>query len=124
MTFTSSGVAATSADVAAPLPIACTLSDEERGSREGEVDALFARMVAVRELPDGYAFAFPPESGVAHAVFDLVLAERACCPFFTFELAFPSPHERVWLRMCGGEEVKEFVRGSFLLHVPAGAARE
>jgi len=124
MTFTSPGVAATSADVTMPLPIACTLSDEERGGREGEVDALFARIAAVRELPDGYAFAFPPESGVAHALFDLILAERACCPFFTFELAFPSPHERVWLRMSGGEEVKEFVRGSFLLHVPADAVRE
>jgi hypothetical protein len=124
MTFTSLGMTATSADVAAPLPIACTLTDEERGSREGEVDTLFARMVAVRELPDGYAFAFPPEDGVAHAVFDLVLAERACCPFMTFDLAFPSPHERVWLHIGGGKDVKEFVRGSFLLHVPADAARE
>jgi hypothetical protein len=53
-----------------------------------------------------------------------VLAERACCPFLTFELIFPAPHDMLWLRLRGSEAAKEFVQSSFLLRVPAGAARE
>jgi hypothetical protein len=109
---------------ATSLLIACSLTDAEMRGREQEVTTLFDRIVQVRSLPDGYAFAFPPEDRNIRDVLDLVLAERACCPFLTFELVFPAPHETVWLHLRGSEEVKEFVRGSFLLRVPTGVVRE
>lgn len=102
------------------LPIACSLSDDERRSRGDEVEALFSHIVRMQELPDGYAFAFGAEATRAHDLLDFVVAERACCPFFTFELAFPSPHEVVWLRLRGGADVKEFVRETALTELPAG----
>ena len=106
------------------LPVACSLSAAELRARGVENAELFARAQSVVELSDGYRFTFPAGGEQARDLLTFVQAEAACCPFFTFELAFPSPHERVWLHMRGGEDVKEFVRGSFLLHVPAGAARE
>ncbi len=107
-----------------PAPIACTLTERELRVRQQEVTPLFEHIVKVCELSDGYAFAFPPDASRAHDLLDLVLAERACCAFFTFELTFPAPHDAVWLSLRGSAEIKEFVRGGFLTHVPSGVAIE
>jgi len=37
------------------------------------------------------------------------MAERDCCPFFTFELAFAPDHGPVWLRLRGPEGAKAVV---------------
>jgi hypothetical protein len=95
------------------LPIACKLSGADLQSRQGAVDALFNAVSQVRELPEGYAFAFPADANTAHALLDFVMEERECCPFFTFTLTFAAPHEAIWLGLQGGEDVKEFVRASF-----------
>jgi hypothetical protein len=97
-----------------PLPIACNLSADELQARHGDVEALFAAVSRVRELPDGYDFAFPADAQAAHALLDFIVEERACCHFFTFALTFATPHDAIWLALRGGEDVKEFVRGSFL----------
>jgi hypothetical protein len=67
----------------------------------------------VQELPDGYRFAFPAEADGVRDLVEFILSERACCPFFTFDLTLASPHESVWLSLRGGEGVKEFVAASF-----------
>ena len=108
----------------APAPIACTLTERELRARQQEVSPLFEHVQRVRELSDGYAFAFPPDASRAHDLLDLVLAERACCAFFTFELTVPAPHDAVWLELRGSVEIKEFVRGGFLTQVPSGMAIE
>src|SRR5262249_13342742 len=98
------------------IPVACTLSAADLRARgEDMVAPLFARVERLHELPDGYSFAFPAEADGVRDLLEFILSERACCPFFTFELAFPSPHQSVWLTLRGGEEVKEFVGGSFAL---------
>ena len=122
---TPSDPAARASDPAAvsSLPIACTLTDAELRERAPKVSTVFDRVTRVRELPDGYAFAFPPADAGVRDLLDLVLAERACCAFLSFDVVFPAPHDAVWLHLRGGEEVKEFVSGTFLLRVPADAAR-
>ena len=101
-------------DTASNLPVACTLSAAELRERGDEVVApLFARARRMEETPDGYRFAFPAEAEGVRDMLEFILSERVCCPFFTFELGFPSPHESVWLTLRGGEGVKEFVAGSF-----------
>jgi hypothetical protein len=114
----SSTIASASA-ASAPAPIACTLTEQELRVRQEEVTPLFGHVTAVRELPDGFAFAFPPDPGRAHDVLDLILAERDCCAFFTFDLTFPTPHDAIWLSLRGSAEIKEFVRGGFLNQVTA-----
>jgi len=101
-------------DLMSDLPVACTLSAAEMRARGEDVVApLFARVQHLEELPDGYRFAFPAEAEAVRDLLEFILSERACCPFFTFELTFASPHESVWLSLRGGESVKEFVAGSF-----------
>src|SRR5215467_6666125 len=104
--------------MASNVPVACSLTAAELRVRGQEVAALFGYATQVRELADGYALAFPPDGEQAHALLDFTLFERACCPFFSFTVRFPSPHEVVWLEVRGeSAEVKEMVRKS----VEAGA---
>lgn len=103
-------------DIASNIPVACTLSAAELRNRGEDVVApLFARAQSVQELPDGYRFAFSPEAETVRDLLEFVLSERACCPFFTFELTFAVPHQCVWLTLRGGDGVKEFVSGSFAM---------
>jgi hypothetical protein len=102
-------------------PVACLLSAEELRARSDEIAPVFARVEAVHELPDGYRFAFSAAADGARDLVEFILAERACCPFFTFELTFPSPHEAIWLTLRGGQGVKEFVRESLALKVAESA---
>ena len=104
------------------LPVACNLSAAELHVRgEDEVAPLFARATGLYELPDGYRFTFPAEADCVRDLLEFTLSERSCCPFFTFELTFPSPHQAVWLTLRGGEGVKEFVAGSFARLRPSNA---
>ncbi|MFI5273370.1 MAG: hypothetical protein ACHQ4H_10110 [Ktedonobacterales bacterium] len=94
------------------VPLACSLTAAELRVRGDDNRSLFARAHSMRELPDGYSFAFAAKAGDARNLLAFVLAERACCPFFTFELAFPSPHQAIQLIVRGREGVKEIVRSS------------
>lgn len=99
-------------DVPVELSLACSLSAGELRVRGEENAALFAGARSVDELPDGYRFAFPADAQSAQGLLVFILAEAACCPFFTFELTFPSPHQCILLTVRGGEGVKEIVRES------------
>ena len=101
------------------LPIACSLTASELRARGDEIATLFDHVMRVRELPDGYSFAFPGETSQAQALLDFIVAERACCPFFTFELTFPSPHQAVWLHVRGSAGVKDFVRETLVAKLAA-----
>ena len=72
--------------------------------------------LGAQELPDGYRFTFPARDEDARDLLQFILAERACCPFFTFELAFPSPHQAIPLTVRGREGVKEIVRASIVAY--------
>lgn len=104
--------------MSANIPLACTLSDAALRVRAREVAELFAHATAVEELPDGYAFAFPGSDGWAHQLLDFIVFERACCPFYSFGLRSPSPHEVLWLDARGEQtEVKEMLRTGIFAQV-------
>ncbi|HEV2457287.1 MAG TPA: hypothetical protein VGS80_02905 [Ktedonobacterales bacterium] len=108
-------------DVLAEIPLACSLSSDELRERGVENAALFACAHTVRELADGYSFAFAAGAAMAGDLLAFVQAEAACCPFFTFELAFPSPHQTIWLTVRGREGVKDIVRESVASKLIAAA---
>lgn len=96
-------------------PIACNLSEPELRKRQDRLSAeLFSRIEETRELDDGYEFRFPGDEEWSTKLLDFVHFERKCCPFFMFEIAFMPEQGPVWLRLRGGEGVKEFVRASML----------
>ncbi len=109
-------------DVPGESPLACSLTAAELRVRGEESGSLFARALSVHELPDGYSFAFPAGEDDARDLLGFVLAERACCPFFTFELTFASPHQSIQLAVRGREGVKEIVYDGAVTKVSAQAS--
>jgi hypothetical protein len=104
------------------VPLACSLTEAELRVRGKENGSLFARTQDVEELPDGYRFTFPAEAEDARDLLAFVLAERACCPFFTFEMTFPSPHASIQLAVRGREGVKEIVREAVVSKITTRAS--
>ncbi len=93
------------------LPIACKLSERELVLRRQEVDeSVFQNAEQVEELADGYAFKYAYDTATVAKLADFIAVERRCCPFFTFELIFDPGEGPLWLRLRGGEGVKEFIR--------------
>jgi hypothetical protein len=115
-----------SADIQGDVPIACSLTDAELEVRGDELTELFAQAREVEELADGYRFAFPASDDGIPALVQFILAERACCPFWTFELQFPTPHQVVWVVLRGNEEAKNIVRDALVGKVrsPSVAPKE
>ena len=69
------------------LPLACSLTSAELRDREATLLAQFrAGALETEELPDGYALRIPGDASWIRLVVVLIVAERDCCPFVTFEL--------------------------------------
>ena len=93
-----------------PLPIACSLSNSDLAERRRELTGeVFGGVLGVEDLEDGYEFVFPGSVGWATRLVELINAERACCPFFAFELRFEPGGGPILLRVRGPEGTKEFV---------------
>src|SRR5262245_31738321 len=95
------------------VPIACDLNVFQPGQREeheSTVQQIFAAVTEVRQLPNGYAFRLPPESAMLRNLADFIANERLCCPFFGFGVELEPQSASLWLRLTGGEGVKEFLQ--------------
>jgi hypothetical protein len=101
-------------DATSDIDIACSLSAPRRAERGQDWESLLADAEQVAELADGYALGFPNrDSWITRAV-ELIVAERKCCPFFGFTLAFEPNEGAVWLHIVGPGEVKAFIREQML----------
>lgn len=90
--------------------LACNLVGPEFAERKEAITRdLFAHADRVDELPDGFGFRFPAADPWAAKAIEFIAAEKRCCPFFTFELAFEPDDGPLWLRLRGSEAVKAFV---------------
>ena len=97
-------------------PIVCDLSAVPAADREklmAAVPPLFRAVQEVHALPNGYAFGFPNEPGRFMALAQFVDNERLCCPFYNFVLEVEPSGGPFWLRMTGGEGVKQFLETVF-----------
>lgn len=96
------------------IPVACCLSDAELRRREATLLAdLKSALVASEELEDGYAFRVPGEKKWLALVADLIIAERDCCPFLTFQLTAEPQMGALTLRVTGPDGTKEFLKSVF-----------
>jgi hypothetical protein len=94
--------------------IACLLPEREAAIRGEElVGGLFAAVEEVAELLDGYGYRFPSDGSQLEPLLEFIAAERRCCPFLTFELAFEPRGGPLWLRMRGSPQVKAFIAEAF-----------
>ena len=97
------------------IPVVCCLSDEEMRNREATLLAQFkSALVTTEEVSDGYLFRIPGDKKWIALAAELIVAERECCPFLSFELAGAPGMGPVTLRMTGPPGTKEFIK-SFLI---------
>jgi hypothetical protein len=66
-------------------------------------------VAATEELDDGYSFRLPGEKERLSLVTDLMIAERECCPFLTFQLTTEPQMGALTVRITGPDGTKEFL---------------
>lgn len=96
------------------LPIACCLTSGELREREATILARFrSAVIETEELPDGYAFRVPGDGKWVAIVAEMIVAERECCPFLTFELVAQPRMGPVVVRVTGPAGTKDFLKTVF-----------
>lgn len=93
------------------MPIACCLSSAELRERSATLLAQFrSAVIETEELPDGYAFRVPGERRFIEITADMIMEERECCPFLTFELIVQPGVGPVIVRVTGPAGAKDFLK--------------
>ena len=96
------------------IPVLCSLTSAELRQREATLLAQFRfAVVETEELQEGYAFRLSDDGKLIGLTAELIVAERECCPFLTFEVVAQPNKGPVTLRVTGPADTKEFVRNDF-----------
>ncbi|MBL8090175.1 MAG: hypothetical protein JNJ43_07600 [Anaerolineales bacterium] len=93
--------------------LACDLTAIPADVREEHIltaPQLFSTAQEVQELPNGYAIRFLNESGKFMSIAKFIDNEKLCCPFFNFGLEIEPNNGPIWLKLTGGEGVKEILQ--------------
>ena len=102
----------------ADFPIACDLSvltDEQHRRLTQIWEEVIRARQEVSELSNGYGLRFPSDVSTVLTLAEFMTLERLCCPFFEFTLEVTPGSGPVWLRLTGGDGVKEFISQEFSL---------
>ena len=98
----------------ASLPIACCLTSAELREREATLLAKFrSAVIETQELANGYAFRVPGEGEWIGVIVEMIVAERKCCPFLTFELIAQAGMGPVMVCVTGPAGAKDFLKALF-----------
>jgi hypothetical protein len=93
------------------MPIACCLTSAELRERETTLLAQFrSTVIGTEELRDGYAFRVPGDGKSIAMIAKMIVAERECCPFLTFELVAQPNMGPVIVRVTGPAGAKDFLK--------------
>jgi hypothetical protein len=95
-------------------PFACDVWALDPVARKRHFDELGPMLrglkTAVRELPNGYEFQFPPDFKTFQLVAEWVAGERLCCPFFDIDMRAEREGGPLWLRLTGRDGTKQFIQ--------------
>ena len=93
------------------MPIACGLTSAELGERVATLFAQFrSAVIETEELRDGYAFRVPGDRKWVAIIAEMIVAERECCPFLTFEFVAQPSMGPVIARVTGPAGTKDFLK--------------
>ncbi|HEU4389647.1 MAG TPA: hypothetical protein VFV34_17715 [Blastocatellia bacterium] len=101
------------------LPIAClitALTPEQRTRHTRLMKQLRESATESHETPDGYEIRFPGHTPTILAIAEFITLERACCPFFKFELEISGGEAPVTLRVTGPKGAKQVLKTAFGLN--------
>ena len=71
---------------------------------------LFAEVISIEELVNGYAFRLPDGNASLTRAAAFIVHEKECCPFFEFTLVIKPESGPTWLHITGPEGVKPFIQ--------------
>jgi hypothetical protein len=93
------------------MPIACCLTSAELRERAATLLAQFrSAVIGTEELPNGYAFRVPGDRKWIATIAKMIVAERECCPFLTFEFVAQPSMGPVVVRVTGPAGTKDFLK--------------
>jgi hypothetical protein len=93
------------------MPIACCLTSTELRERKATLFTHFkSAVIETEELPDGYAFRVPGDGKWIAVIAKMIVAERECCPFLTFEFVAQPSMGPVIVRVTGPAGTKDFLK--------------
>jgi hypothetical protein len=93
------------------MPIACCLTSAELREREATLLAQSrSAVIGTEELRDGYAFRLSGDGKWIAIIAKMIVAERECCPFLTFELVAQPNVGPVIVRVTGPAGTKDFLK--------------
>jgi hypothetical protein len=93
------------------MATACCLTSAELREREAKLLARFrSAVIETEELPDGYAFRVPGDRKWIASIAKMIVAERECCRFLTFEFVAQPSMGPVIVRVTGPAGTKDFLK--------------
>jgi hypothetical protein len=99
------------------IPIACdpnaVAPDQQEYWVKEIVPKLYRAVQEIQELPNGWVWRLPSTPEILLLVAEDLNIERLCCPFVHYTLEIEPNRGPFWLRMTGGEGVKEFLRMAY-----------
>ena len=102
---------------ASDIPIACdphaVAPDQQEYWVKEIVPKLYRAVQEIQELSNGWVWRLPSTPEILLLVAEDLNIERLCCPFVHYTLEIEPNRGPFWLRMTGGEGVKEFLRMAY-----------
>src|SRR5258706_16232621 len=93
------------------MPVACCLTSAELRERAATLFAQFrSAVIETEDLRDGYAFRVPGDGKWISMIAEMIVTERECCPFLTFELVAQPNMGPVIVRVTGPAGGKEILK--------------
>jgi hypothetical protein len=71
---------------------------------------LFKEYEKINELPEAIEVIYADGKKYAPLLVEFINSERACCPFFTFDLKFEPNSDKISLTVGGSPRIKEMVK--------------
>lgn len=96
--------------VGAEGEISCSLDAKALEKRKSKFQALFfSNAEKVEEIQEGYQFTFKDEGKLNDQLFEFILTEKKCCPFFQYDIKILPYNAGIEFSITGDERVKAFL---------------
>ena len=87
--------------------MACQLTGKALIERKLQLrETIFSKVKSFEALPESLVFQFEDKEGILEALFNCVLAETSCCPFFQHQIAIQPNKEGVSWEIGKSENIK------------------
>ena len=91
--------------------VSCSLSSEELLERKAYLKKLIMSRVDRKEVQENsYVFYFKDDPKLLQNIMEFVQKEKACCPFFKFDLSILPFEKGLALQVSGSDEAFEMIR--------------